>query len=187
MAKYDMEMILEYAKVFPQNYDKGDIEAPKKSAAYGVAAKGGQTVVNAYFTKQEDLDRLIEDGMDLTPMNHNRVIEGNQEFGIGKYMKLKRLASDNIKEFTNKKTKEVTQVNYGGFPKIVDLRDPENKRLWDYEEDGPLGNGTKAIVRFDMYSDGAGLRLEAIAVKEHVPYSTQGTQEKSEYADVWDV
>lgn len=186
MAKYDMEMVLEYAKVFPENYDKGDLEAPKKSAAYGVAAKGGQAIVNAYFTKQEDIDRLLADGMDPSPMNHARVIDGNEELGIGKYMKVKRLVGDNIKEFTNKRTKEVTQINYGGFPKVIDLRDPSNKRLWSFEEDGPLGNGTKAIVRFDMYSDGAGIRLEAIAVTDHVPYTSQA-QPESEYADVWDV
>lgn len=184
--KYDMKMILEYAKVFEVNYDKGDPDAPAKSAQGSVAKKGGQTVVNVYFTSEEDKQKLINAGLDLKPMGHDRILKGNQEFGIGEYMKLKRGYKDNIKVFENKKG-GTTEVNYGGLPKVIDFRDPENKKLWNVEQDGLLGNGTEAIVRFDMYSDGAGLRLEALAITKLVPYeSGDNVQEKSEYADVWD-
>lgn len=183
MAKFTMEMVLEYAKVFKENADYGDPEAPAKSVAGSIARKGGQTITNAYFTSDEDKQKLIDAGLDLKPLGHDRILQGNSEYGIGEFVKLKRDVEDNIKTFKNKGKPEVT-VNYGGLPKIVDLRDPENKSLWDFETDGELGNGTKALVKFDMYSNGAGLRLEAIAVQELVEWIPQ---EEDEHADVWDV
>ena len=175
-----MEMILEWAKVFPENADYGDPEAPVKSTAGSVARKGGQCIVNAYFTKEEDLQKLWDAGMDPKPMGHPRVLDG--EYGIGKYIKLRRWIPDNIREFKNN-SGGVNEVNFGGFPVIIDFRSPEDKKLWSFEEDGQLWNGTKAIVKFDMYSEGSGLRLEKIAVKELPEYEPQ---EQSEYADVWD-
>ena len=184
--KFDMKVVLEYAKVFEENYDKGDPEAPPKSAQGSVAKKGGQTVVNIYFTSEEDKQKLIAAGLDLKPMGHDRIKKGNQEFGIGEYIKLTRGYKDNIKVFENKKGGGTTEVNYGGLPKVLDYRDPENKKLWSVADGGFLGNGTEAIVRFDMYSDGAGLRLEALAITKLVEYEQAESQQKSEYADVWD-
>lgn len=182
MANFDMKMTLEYAKVFKENADYGDESAPAKSVQGSIARKGGQVVVNAYFDSEADMNKLIESGLDLKPLGHDRILEGNSEYGIGKFIKLKRNVASNEMTFTNK-GKEVT-VEYGLPPKVIDLRDPEAKRLWNYDEDGELGNGTKAVVRFSTYSNGSGVRLEAIAVTELVEYAPQET---SEYADVWDV
>lgn len=182
MAKYDMMMVLEWANVFAENADYGDETAPPKSAAGSIFRKGGQTVVNAYFTSEEDRDKLIEAGLDLKPMGYDRIVKGNEDFGIGEYIKLKRDVADNVRTFKDKKGNPV-EINFGGLPRVVNRTTPESKGEWDYSTDGPLGNGTKAIVRFDMYSDGAGVRLEAIAVKELVEYEPQS---KSEYADVWE-
>lgn len=182
MATFDFPMVLEYAKVFPENADYGDENASPKSAAGGIYAKGGQTVVNAYFTSEADKNKLIEAGLDLKPMGNDRIIQGNEEYGIGEFIRLKRDIKDKEMTFENKNG-PVT-VNYGGLPKIINMTDPEGKRLWNFQEDGLIGNGSKAIVRFDMYSKGSGVRLEAIAVTEHVEFEPQ---EKSEYADVWDV
>ena len=167
MAKQTMEMILEYAKVFPENADMGDPDGP--NAAQAVHAKGGQYIVNAYFTSQEQVDRLLAYGLQEVVNGHPRIIDGNAEFGIGKYMKLKRDKEDLIKVFQDKSGKDV-EVNYGGPVGVVDLREPENKRFWSFEEDGPLGNGTKAMVQFDVYSRGQGIRLVNVGVIEHVPY-----------------
>jgi len=183
--KFDMKMVLEYAKVFEENYDKGDPDAPVKSAPGTVAKKGGQTVVNVYFTSEEDKQKLINAGLDLKPMGHDRIKKGNQEFGIGEFVKVTRGYKEFTKVFENKKG-GTTEVNYGGLPKVLDYRDPEAKKLWSVADDGFLGNGTEAIVRFDMYSDGAGLRLEALAITNLVEYEQGDTREKSEYADVWD-
>lgn len=166
MAKYAMEMILEYAKIFPENADMGNPEGA--SWQKKIADDGGQYIVNAYFTSQDQIDQLVADGLQEVILGNPRIIEGNAEFGIGKYLKLKRPVPDVIKIFENK-GKEV-EVNYGGAPGVVDLRDPENKRWWSFEDDGAIGNGTKAMVQFEVYSRGAGVRLVNVGITEHVAY-----------------
>ena len=166
MAKYTMDMVLEYAKVFAENADMGDPNG--NNIAKSIAEKGGQYIVNAYFTSQEDIDKLVADGLQQTILGNPRIIDGNAEYGIGKYMKIKRPVGDVIKTFENKRGP--VEVNYGGPVGVVDLRDPSSKKWWSFEEDGPLGNGTKAKVQFDMYSNGSGLRLENVGVTELVEY-----------------
>lgn len=182
MPNFDFRMVLEYAKVFAENADYGDENAPAKSVQGSIARKGGQTIVNAYFTSDADLNKLIESGLDLKPLGHDRILEGNSEYGIGQFIRLKRNVASNERVFENK-GKEVT-VEYGLPPKVIDFRDPEIKAMWEYEKDGELGNGTEAIVRFSTYSNGSGVRLEAIAVTNLVEWVQE---DKSEYADVWDV
>ena len=168
MAKYEMEMVLEYAKVFAENADMGDPNGNR--IAQDIAAKGGNYVVNAYFTNEEDIDKLLADGLNPTPMGSQRIVDGNSAYGIGKYMKMKRPVGDMIKTFTDNKGRPV-EVNYGGPVAVVDLtRGEENKRWWSFTEDGPLGNGTKARVIFDVYSQGSGVRINAIGVTDHVAY-----------------
>ena len=60
----------------------------------------------------------------------------------------------------------------------------DNKRLWSFEEDGPLGNGTGAKVMFDMYK-GTTLRLEAIGVTNHVAYeASDGGNDDNDWVKV---
>lgn len=167
MPTYNMEMVLEWAKVFPENADMGNPDGPR--AAQAIHKKGGQYIVNAYFTSQDQIDKLLEDGLDPHPMNSNRLVQGNPEFGIGTYMKLKREVADNIKEFEGKGGTQV--VNFGGPVGVLNITDGiENKRDWNLEEDGLIGNGSKAIVQFQTYAQGAGVRLMNIAVTDQVKY-----------------
>jgi len=184
MTKYTMEMVLEYAKVFPENADMGNPEGNK--TAKSIHDKGGQYVSNLYFTSEDQIEQLVQDGLDLKPMNSDRILQGNADYGIGKYMKAKRLVRDDIKVFTQKNGTEV-EVNYGGAPGIVDLTNgAENKRWWSYEEGGPLGNGTKALVQFDVYSNGAGVRIVNVGVVDHVPYEENDNPNK-EYDEMFKV
>ena len=166
MAKYTMEMVLEYAKIFPENADMGNPEGA--IAAKAVYDKGGQYIVNAYFTDQEQVNKLLSDGLQELSNGHPRIINGNAEFGIGKYLKLKRPVPDAIKTFDNKG--KSVEVNYGGAPGVVDLRNLPEKRLWDFEEDGAVGNGSKAMVQFEVYSRGAGVRLVNVGITDLVEY-----------------
>lgn len=177
MAKYTMDMVLEYAKVFPENADMGDENGNKTQKS--IHAKGGQYIVNAYFTSEEQIEQLLSDGMNPSPMNSQRILDGSADFGIGKFIKLKREVKDNIKTFENKKRGDVT-VNFGGPVGVVDLTNgAENKKWWSFAEDGPLGNGTRAMVQFEMYAEGSGLRLKNIGVTSHVPYETNGDYDNS--------
>lgn len=184
MTKYTMEMVLEYARVFPENADMGDAES-KLKLLRDIASKGGQYVVNLYFTSEDQINQLLAEGMDPKPMGNDRVLNGN-DFGIGKYIKAKRDVQDKIYTFTQKNGTEV-EVNYGGAPGIVDLtQGAENKRWWSYEEDGPLGNGTKGLVQFETYSNGAGIRIVNIGVTDHIPYE-QNDNPNSEYNELFKV
>lgn len=169
MSKHTMEMILEYAKIFPQYADMGSSTGAK--AAKAVHDKGGQYIVNAYFTSEEQIQELVEAGLNLSPMNSQRIIDGNADFGIGKFMRLKRDVKDNIKTFDNK-GKEVV-INYGGPVGVVNFtKGQDNKSWWSMEEDGLIGNGTRAMVQFEMYADGSGLRLKNVGITDYVPYES---------------
>ena len=188
MAKHTLEMVLEYSKVFEDNMDKGDPESSEKWLR-DLAKSGGQTVVNAYFTSEDQISYLEGQGFERIAINPrtnaqvDRIKEGDPALGIGKYLQMKRKFSD-IKEIKNRKTGEFEDVDFGGLPKIVDLRDPDNKRLWSLEEDGFLGNGTEAKVMFDMYK-GTTLRLEAIGVTSHVPWEqTSQVNEENDWVNV---
>lgn len=163
-----MDMVLEYAKVFPENADMGNPDGPR--AAQEIHKKGGQYAVNAYFTDQSQIDKLLADGLDPKPMNNDRILEGKPEYGIGKFMRMRRPFPDDIREdWTHPVTKE-QGVNLGGPPIVVNLLNGENKGVWNFSSDGELGNGTKAKVQFETYSNGAGIRLLGVAVTDLVTY-----------------
>lgn len=169
MARYTLDMVLEYAKVFPENADMGNLEGPQWQQK--IAMKGGQYVVNAYFTDESQIEKLVNDGFKETVMGNQRIISGTEGYGIGKYMKIKRSVADDIRDWLDPFTKE--NVNLGGPVKVVDLRQGmDNVRKWSFADDGELGNGTKAKVQFETYSDGNGVRLNGIAVTELVERTT---------------
>jgi hypothetical protein len=173
MAKYTMDMVLEYAKVFEENADRGKEDGPR--AAQAIFAKGGQYVVNAYFTDEAQIEQLLKDGLDPAPMNSQRIQEGNPAFGIGKFVKMKRMISD-IKSFNDRKTGAPVEIDYGGPVGVVNLTNgTDNKSWWTFSEDGPLGNGTEAKVQFELYANGAGIRLVNIGVISHVPFESTNT------------
>ena len=175
MTKYTYDMVLEYAQVFEENLDKGD-ENHSEKWMRELFKSGGQTKVNAYFTSEEQIAELEANGFERMAINPrtkeeiDRIKDGNPAFGVGKYITLKRKVSD-PKEIKDRKTGEFKVVDFGGLPKVVDLRDMDNKRLWSLADDGALGNGTEAKVMFDLYNK-SGIRLEAIGVTNLVEYET---------------
>ena len=174
MARYTLDMVLEYAKVFPENADMGNPDGPQWQKA--ISDKGGQYVVNAYFTNEEQIEKLWADGFKSTVMGNNRIQEGNADFGIGKYMKIKRQVRDDIREWKDPLTGD--NANLGGPVKVVDLRQGrDNVSKWDFNDHGELGNGTKAKVQFETYADGNGLRLNGIAVTELVERTNEPSED----------
>lgn len=72
------------------------------------------------------------------------------------------------------KLKDNETGSYGvvmGPPKVVKEDSEGELVLWDWEVDGLIGNGTKAVAKFDVW-DGKIVTLEAIKVTEHVPYES---------------
>lgn len=182
MAKYTMDMVLEYAKVFPENADMGNPEGNRISQA--IYEKGGQYIVNAYFTSQDQIDQLLAEGLQEEILGNPRILDGNAELGIGKYVKMKRLIN-NVISFTDKKTGKSKEVDYGGAPVIVDLtKGMDKKRPWSFEEDGELGNGTEAKINFETYSNGAGIRLIAVGVTKHKVWEKQELDDSEDWMKV---
>jgi len=158
---YEMNMVLEYARVFKENADMGNSESSEVWLR-NLAKAGGKTTVNAYFTSEDQLQNLIDEGYEVTYKDnktgktHNRVREG--EYGIGKYIKIERLIKD-IKEFKDKKTGKFKEVDFG----------MANNRKWSFTDDGEVGNGSEAVIAFSVYN-GQKSRLEAVAVTSHVEW-----------------
>ena len=172
MAKYTMDMVLEYARVFEENRDMG---GDGNNAAKKAKKHNGQYVVNAYFTSEDQITELLQGGMDPMPMGNERVKQG-KDFGIGKYIKLTRM-HDHVMTFTDQNGKETTS-DKGGAPTVVNLTNGvENKTRWSFEEDGTLGNGTKAKVQFETYLNGSAVRLIAIAVTDHVVWENTSSED----------
>lgn len=182
MAKLTFNMVLAFPKVFnkegkPGDLDRGDAKSQK--AWLRALAKNPVAVVDAYFTSEADVQELIEhenfENVVVNPQTgeeSTRIKEGNSEYGIGKYIKLKRKMNDEI-EFVDRKTGDVKVVDKGGVPSVKMLKVEGGKivdnKPYNYEELGPIGNGSEAKVRFELYGKGA-TRLEAIGVTKLVQY-----------------
>ena len=178
---YVMDMVLQYAKVFKENADYGDPESSEKWLRK-LSKDGGQTVVNAYFTSEEQIDQLLQSGYQRMTVNPNtgKTVDtikiGNPEFGIGQYIQLKRKIID-VREYKDYKSGQLKEIDFGGFPGVVNLTEgEENKRLWSYEEDGELGDGTRAYVEFEVYK-GTSRRLNNLAITSHVMREETATVE----------
>lgn len=188
MTQYTLPMILEWTKVFDRNADMGDPNGHQ--AAKSVAKRGGQYITNAYFTSQDQIDKLLSEGLDPHPMNGNRIKDGNPELGIGKYLQLKRWKEDDIRTFNNKNG-DVT-VNFGGPVKVFDFQDyyaksPDERDVTDvtvWDEDQDIGNGSSAMVVFDTYSNGAGVRLVKLGITDLVVYEAEKTEEEALFGDL---
>lgn len=175
MAKYAMEMVFDYARVFEQDRDMGSDDNDKGRK---IAKHNGQCVLNGYFTDESQIQRLLDEGLQPAPLGHPRIKEGDPELGIGKFMQIAR-PFDNVKTFTDKQGNS-KEVDFGGAPKVIDYtQGEENKALWSYEEQGSLGKGTKGMVQFETYLNGSGIRLIAIAVTDFVAPQENSSEEDS--------
>lgn len=136
---------VEWAKIFPQNMDKGGDE---NNAAKAVKKSGGQYVMDFY---PDDPDAFVAEleksGVDMAPMGHKRMKEKDGRV----FTKLKRKHIGPFEEA-------------GGPPKVVDA----DKQVWDMDENGEIGNGSKVGVVLDTYN--GNIRLAAVQVLELVEY-----------------
>lgn len=171
-----LDMVLEYAKVFdaedqPGDLDRGKADSDKKWLRE--LSKNPEAKVNAYFTSEEQIDFLKGyDGFDEIVKNPqtgeetSRIKEGNEEFGIGKYIVLKRKLND-IREYRNKQG-EIKEMDKGGAPSVKIL-EADAFVDYDYSEYGPVGNGTESKVRFEPKY----MRLEALGITDLVEFSDE--------------
>lgn len=116
---------------------------------------GGQTTIDV------DLDK---DNMDLLQKS--------------KSMKRGTPSPDNPGLTRVKFTRKWTE-NFGGGAPVVHKADASN---WDYDMDGPIGNGSKVSVILSVYDTSrksiVGTRLDKVTVLEHVEYNPDDSAEE---------
>ena len=102
-------------------------------------------------------------GIEMEPMKHPRIKDGDSNVGIGKFFKASVYVTD------EKMIKGET-IDFGGQPRVI-YADNGEKRFWDWDEDGLIGNGSEGSIRVEVYSKGAGFRLTDVLVSTHVEYT----------------
>lgn len=165
MAKFIKAVgTVEWAKIFPSNMDKGGDD---NNAAKSVKAKGGQYIMDFYPEDPDGFQQeLVSNGVDMAPMGHKRIkVRDGKEF-----YKLKRVHNGPVDKKTNKPIPELS-----GAPKVVD----SDKRPWDVDEQGEIGNGSKVGVVLEVY--GSNIRLAAVQVLELVEYDTPDLEDMLDF------
>ena len=147
-----MTGFLEYARVFTGNMDD-NMDYHEKTQ--------GQFNVNFYPETNEGFEAFFQAGAPTASMGNDTIKIGNASVATGKFLKLKR---------PNKHPSGIE--DFGGAPVVFDFREGESLKKWSMDEDGELGNGTKATVKVSIYGEGprASIRLEKIAVHTLVEF-----------------
>lgn len=95
-----------------------------------------------------------------------------------KFMSDGKASTDNPGKTRVRLKRKWTENYGGGAPEVIKA----DNTKWNYEEDGPIGNGSKVAAIIHVYDTARkgifGARLEKIKVLEHIPY------EKDDFAGV---
>jgi len=155
MAKIQAEGIVEYARIFADNYDDNmDFHENTK----------GQYNMNFY---PDNVEEFINQGFPETKGQWKTIKDGNPHYGSGKYVKLKRpVYNPNLPNEDGSKGVEM------GPPKVLNrTSDPKGSAEWSFVNDGAIGNGTRVKVLVNVYEGRAVIdTLEKVAILEHEPY-----------------
>lgn len=148
----EMVGFVEWAKIFPQNMDD-NMDFHEKTQ--------GQFNMNFYPETEDEFEKYFSAGAPTSTMGHDTIKMGTEGLGLGKFVRLKRpnVHPSGIEDF-------------GGAPDVYDFTEGESLARWDFDEKGELGNGSKVKVKVSIYGTGprASIRLEKVAVLEHVEY-----------------
>lgn len=152
--------ILEYAKVFEENRDMG---TNGKNPGIDKLMKevDGRYSTRVYPINEEEMEKARNILVDPMFGGHPRFKEGNPDFGVGLYFDLKRDHKD-----------KSGIDDFGGQPEVVHWGEDNKNDPWIMENDGELGNGTEAIVKFTTRGEDTtqSVRLVKIGVINLVEY-----------------
>lgn len=154
-----------WAKLKPENRDMGKNLPEGSDQRNKIEAEQGHYLVNCVIDR-ETKAQMIKDGIP------NKGMQGQlfkEESDGTMFYKAKR------PHFNPRMKDQVTNESgiEMGPPKVVKEAEDGELVLWDWETDGLIGNGTDAIVKFDVW-DGKIITLEAIKIINHVPYEATG-------------
>lgn len=162
--KVYFEATLQWAKLREEDRDFGKNLPEDSDQRKKIEAEDGHYIVNCYITPQVK-KQMIADGVP----NKNMQAQLFKEDDEGNLFYKAKRPHFNTK-LTDRETGERGVVM--GAPKIVK---EDGSTPWDWEEDGLIGNGTKAIVKLDVW-DGKIVTLEAIKITEHVPFVAEAPE-----------
>ncbi len=151
---------LEWTKLRPEDRDMGPNDG--SDMAKNFDAKKGIYVVNCIID-EDTKSKMVADGIPNKGLQA-QLFKTNKE---GKQFYKATRPHFNPK-FKNQDTGE--QGVEMGPPVMLKLVEDEYLP-WDWGEDGLIGNGTKATVKFDVW-DGKITTLEKVCVTEHVAFES---------------
>ena len=161
-----VECEVEWAKLREEDRDMGPRDG--SDMAINMEAKQGIYVVNLMLT-EDSKAKMIADGVP------NKGLQA-QLFKTSKEGRMfyKATRPHFNPKFRNQETGEqgVTVGSPALFKKVGG-----DYTAWDWEEDGLIGNGSKAIVKLDVW-DGKITTLEKVAIIDHVAYESN-TEDRS--------
>ena len=162
-----VECEIEWAKLREEDRDMGPNDGSDMANTFN--AKQGVYVVNLMLT-EDSKSKMIADGVPNKGLQA-QLFKTNKE---GR-MFYKATRPHFNPKFRNQETGEqgVTVGPPAMFKKSGDGFVP-----WNWEEDGLIGNGSKAIVKLDVW-DGKITTLEKVAVVDHVVYESNNTDDRS--------
>tara|TARA_R110000796_G_scaffold30122_3_gene80723 strand:+ start:174 stop:731 length:558 start_codon:yes stop_codon:yes gene_type:complete len=169
------EAELEYAQLFERNMDKGNDDS---DAGRTIAAKGGQTKVTMLIT--EDVkDQMIADGVPLVSMGYD-MFKHDPERDLFRYV-AKRPWNSPFKDEDTGKIKPFGEPNVVDYPASVAAMEVaketgESVDAVQWDPSVNIGNGSLAKVKLSIYQNGSKriIRLEGVAVVEHVAFESEG-------------
>jgi hypothetical protein len=155
-----VECEIEWAKLREEDRDMGPNDG--SDMALNMEAKQGVYVVNLLLT-EESKAKMISDGVPNKGLQA-QLFKTNKE---GR-MFYKATRPHFNPKFRNQETGEMG-VTVG--PPALFAKEGENYVPWDWDKYGLIGNGSKAIVKLDVW-DGKITTLEKVAVTDHVVYES---------------
>ena len=171
------EAELEYAQLFKRNMDHGSND---NDAGRTVASKGGQTKVTLLVT-EEVKDQMIADGIPEKSMGYD-MFKHDPEKDLYRYV-AKRPWNSPFKD-------DDGNIVVFGPPNVVDYpasvaaleaakESGEEVTAVQWDSNVNIGNGSTGKVKFSIYKNGNKriVRLEGVAVVEHVPYEAAGSDQ----------
>jgi len=164
--KVYVECELEWTKLREEDRDMGSNLMEGSDQRNNIEAKQGLYIVNCVIDGATK-DQMVSDGIP------NKGLQA-QLFKVSKEGKdfYKATRAHFNPKFFDKETGEQGVVM--GAPKVIKKVDGEYIN-WDWEEDGLIGNGSKAIVKFDVW-DGKITTMEKVLVTEHLKYEANNDQ-----------
>ena len=163
MAYVYVEGTVKHTKVFEGQQDMG-LNLPEGSDQRNkIESLKGQFVMNLYMDKATK-KKAIADGIPDKGMTGQLWKETDDD---EIYYKCTR------KNFNPKFTDKVTgeQGVLMGPPKVL-MAEGEGHRDWDRETDGIIGNGSKVIVKFNVWQDKIS-EMDTIKVIDHVKFEPE--------------